>query len=86
MPMRTNICEAHAQRRGISVIEAKDRLTTEYNQAIQKELEHTTWAYDCNGFYSDRTGRVISFFPGDAKRLRLELRKRGLADFELFTI
>lgn len=74
-----------AARRRIMTIEVRDRVTTEYNQAIQKELEHTTWAYDCNGFYSDRAGRVISFFPGDAKRLRRELRECALVDFEQAT-
>jgi cation diffusion facilitator CzcD-associated flavoprotein CzcO len=56
-------------------------VTRRYNQGIQAELQGMSWAGDCPNFYRDRTGRIVSFFPGTVGRLRRELRNADEGDF-----
>ena len=66
----------------LKTLEAKVDATHEYNRAIQAELQEMSWATgQCTNFYRDRSGRVLSFFPGTLGRLRRELRTVGSGDF-----
>jgi len=65
-----------AMTKRLRTVELKADVAEHYNQSSQVELKNPTRVYDCNGFYSDHTGRVISYFPGSAERLRMELREK----------
>jgi len=58
----------------IKSIEPKADATREYNDLIQAELQTMSWTGPCTNFYRDRTGNVVSFFPGTLGRMRRELR------------
>ncbi len=58
----------------IKSIEPKTDATREYNDLIQAELQTMSWTGPCTNFYRDRTGNVVSFFPGTLGRMRRELR------------
>jgi cation diffusion facilitator CzcD-associated flavoprotein CzcO len=64
-------------------IEAKPEATRSYNAGIQAELQQMSWAGDCPGWYRDKTGRILPFFPGSWGRLRRELRDLHEDDFIL---
>ena len=55
-------------------VEAKPEVTHSYNEKIQAELQDMSWAGDCPSFYKDKSGRILSFFPGTVGRMRRELR------------
>ena len=57
-------------------------ITRQYNDAIQSELQGMSWATgQCTNFYRDRSGRVLSFFPGSLARMRREMRRAGFDGF-----
>ncbi len=60
---------------GLRCLEARADVTHAYSDAIQAELQTMSWAGDCPNFYRDRSGRIVSFFPGTIGRLRRELRQ-----------
>jgi len=65
----------------LTAIEARADATHEYSDAIQAELQQMSWAGDCPGWYRDRTGRILPFFPGTWGRLRREMRDLHENDF-----
>ena len=67
----------------LASIEARPDATTAYNQSLQAELQNMSWAGDCAGWYRDKQGRVLPFFPGSWARLRRELRVLHEEDFLL---
>ena len=43
-----------------------------------------SWATgQCQNFYVDRSGRVVSFFPGTLGRMRREMRNLGTTGFNV---
>ncbi|MGF1595721.1 MAG: flavin-containing monooxygenase [Acidimicrobiales bacterium] len=62
-------------------LEARADVTSRYSDEIQRELQDMSWTGACTNFYTDATGRVLSFFPGTVGRLRRELRSVELDDF-----
>lgn len=65
----------------LHAIEVRPEVVARYNEAIQAELQTMSWAGDCPNFYRDRSGRIVSFFPGTVGRLRRELRDADPDDF-----
>lgn len=69
-------------KQNLKALEVDATATHEYNQVIQPELQKMSWATgQCTNFYRDRTGRVLSFYPGTLSRMRRELRAVGASDF-----
>lgn len=64
-------------------IEAKPDVTHDWATGVQAELQNMSWAGDCPGFYKDKAGRVLPFFPGTVGRMRRELRDLHDDAFEL---
>lgn len=68
-------------RRNLKSIEASVESTRRFNDEIQAELQTMSWASgQCTNFYTDRSGRVVSYFPGSLGRMRREVRGLGLDD------
>ncbi|MEQ9449388.1 MAG: NAD(P)/FAD-dependent oxidoreductase [Rhodospirillaceae bacterium] len=67
----------------IKSIEAKADVTREYNDLIQAELQTMSWTGPCTNFYRDRTGRVVSFYPGTLGRMRREMRHIDNDDYAM---
>ena len=42
-----------------------------------------SWAGDCPGWYRDRNGRILPFFPGSWARFRREMRNLHLDAFDV---
>ena len=71
-------------RDDLKSMEAPAESTRRYNDEIQAELQQMSWASgDCTNFYRDRSGRVVSFFPGTLGRMRREVRQLGMQDFSI---
>lgn len=66
---------------GLLSIEAKAEATQTYSASVQEELQQMSWAGDCPGWYRDKQGRILPFFPGSWGRLRRELRELHAEDF-----
>jgi cation diffusion facilitator CzcD-associated flavoprotein CzcO len=62
-------------------IEAKAEATHAYSETIQAELQGMSWAGDCPGWYRDKQGRILPFFPGSWGRLRREMKDLHEGDF-----
>lgn len=58
----------------LHAVEARADVTQQWAEAVQVELQQMSWAGDCPNFYKDRSGRILSFFPGTIGRMRRELR------------
>lgn len=54
-------------------VEVRADASHEWSDAIQAELSTMSWTGNCPNFYRDRTGRIVSFFPGTIGRMRREL-------------
>jgi len=67
----------------LTSIEARPDATHQYSEEIQAELQQMSWAEDCPGWYRDRNGRILPFFPGTWGRLRREMRDLHEEDFLL---
>lgn len=67
----------------LTSIEPRADATSRYSASIQDELQTMSWAGDCPGWYRDRQGRVLPFFPGSWARMRRELRDLHEEDFIL---
>lgn len=65
----------------LTAIEARADVTHSYSAAIQDELQQMSWAGDCPGWYRDKQGRILPFFPGSWGRLRRELKDLHEDDF-----
>jgi len=67
----------------LSSLEVKSEVTRRYNDLIQPELQTMSWAGDCQSFYKNASGRILSFYPGTLGRMRREFRRLGLDDYHL---
>jgi cation diffusion facilitator CzcD-associated flavoprotein CzcO len=67
----------------LTAIEVRPEAATEYSASIQAELQQMSWSGDCPGWYKDREGRVLPFFPGSWNRMRRELRELHEDDYSL---
>lgn len=67
----------------LRAIEIKPDVTRRYNDLIQPELQQMSWAGDCQSFYKNSTGRILSFYPGTLGRMRREFRSLDLDDYRL---
>ena len=67
----------------VKSVEPKADATREYNDLIQAELQTMSWTGPCANFYRDRTGRVVSFFPGTLGRMRREMRHIDNNDYAI---
>lgn len=64
-------------------VEVRADVAHSWSEAIQAELSTMSWTGNCPNFYRDRSGRIVSFFPGTIGRMRRELRAVGDEDFIL---
>ena len=64
-------------------MEVRADVSHEWSDAIQAELSTMSWTGNCPNFYRDRSGRIVSFFPGTIGRMRRELRNLGDDEFVL---
>ncbi|MGH1493917.1 MAG: flavin-containing monooxygenase, partial [Acidimicrobiales bacterium] len=67
----------------LASIEVRLDATRDYSASIQAELQQMSWAGDCPGWYRDKQGRILPFFPGSWARMRRELRDLRDEDFLL---
>ncbi|MFT7601680.1 MAG: cation diffusion facilitator CzcD-associated flavoprotein CzcO [Acidimicrobiales bacterium] len=67
----------------LTSVEVKPESAKAYSLAIQDELQNMSWAGDCPGWYKDREGRILAFFPGSWNRMRRELRDLHENDYIL---
>ena len=67
----------------LASIEVRPEAATAYSRSVQDELQQMTWAGDCPGWYKDREGRILAFFPGSWNRMRRELRELHQDDYLL---
>ncbi len=58
---------------GLRSVEVRADVSHEWSDAIQAELSTMSWTGNCPNFYRDRSGRIVSFFPGTIGRMRREL-------------
>ncbi len=70
---------------GLHSVEADAEATSRFSSDIQAELQQMSWTGGCSNFYTDRTGRVLAFFPGTVGRMRRELRDLHDEDFRVRT-
>ncbi|MCY3948807.1 MAG: hypothetical protein OXF61_06355 [Acidimicrobiaceae bacterium] len=73
----------HLLARDANTVEARRDATHEWAEATQAELQEMSWAGDCPGWYRDRNGRILPFFPGSWTRFRREMRELHLDAFEV---
>ncbi|MCY3608967.1 MAG: NAD(P)/FAD-dependent oxidoreductase [Acidimicrobiaceae bacterium] len=73
----------HLLARDANTVEARRDATHEWAEATQAELQEMSWAGDCGGWYRDRNGRILPFFPGSWTRFRREMRELHLDAFEV---
>lgn len=68
---------------GASTIEARRDATHAWAETTQTELQAMSWAGDCPGWYRDRSGRILPFFPGSWARFRREMRELHTEAFDI---
>ena len=76
-------CVDHLVMHDLTSIEVDRSVTSTYSAAVQAELQQMSWAGDCPGWYRDKQGRILPFFPGSWGRMRREMRDLHLEDFVL---
>lgn len=73
------------QTEGIRSFEVDDEVSEEYNQHIQKYLEHTVWTWDCLSWYKRGTidGPVITIYGGYIFHLLEAVKNPRWKDFKM---
>jgi cation diffusion facilitator CzcD-associated flavoprotein CzcO len=71
-----NACDSN------QLISVKPESLEQYNARTQEELSRTVWASGCDSWYIREDGKIVTLYPGNAKRFANERKRLDLENYQ----